>query len=200
MLVGSGSVASWWPWSGKGAQMSRIGKKPVAVPSGVTVQIDGSQVTVKGPNGQLSRKLPSEMTITLDEGSLRVARPSDMKRHRALHGLTRSLLNNMVEGVTNGFTKKLEVQGVGYKVEPTARGIRVLVGYSHPVDYDAPEGIKLSCETATVVRVDGIDKELVGQVAAEIRGIRPPEPYKGKGIRYEGEHVRRKAGKAGAKA
>jgi large subunit ribosomal protein L6 len=180
--------------------MSRIGKKPVAVPTGVTVQIDGCQVTVKGPKGQLSRKLPSEMTITLEEGRVSVIRPSDMKRHRALHGLTRSLLNNMVEGVTNGFTKKLEVQGVGYKAEPTAKGIRVLVGYSHPVDYDAPEGIKLSCETGALVRVDGIDKELVGQVAAEIRRIRPPEPYKGKGIRYEGERVRRKAGKAGAKA
>ncbi|KPJ86366.1 MAG: 50S ribosomal protein L6 [Gemmatimonas sp. SG8_17] len=180
--------------------MSRIGKKPVAVPSGVTVQIDGSQVTVKGPKGQLSRKLPSEMTITLDEGWVTVARPSDMQRHRALHGLTRSLLNNMVEGVTNGFTKKLEIQGVGYKAEPTARGIRVLAGYSHPVDYDAPEGIELSCEAGAVVQVAGIDKELVGQVAAEIRGIRPPEPYKGKGIRYVGEHVRRKAGKTGAKA
>lgn len=180
--------------------MSRIGRKPVTVPSGVKVEIDGSRVTVKGPNGELSRDLPSEIQFSLEGDKVNVTRPSDQKRHRALHGLTRSLISNMVDGVTKGFSKKLEIQGVGYRAEATPKGIRLLVGYSHPVDYDAPAGIKLSVEGNNVISVNGIDKELVGQVAAEIREIRPPEPYKGKGIRYLGEHVRRKAGKAGAKA
>jgi large subunit ribosomal protein L6 len=180
--------------------MSRIGKKPVVVPSGVKVEIEGSYVKVKGPKGELSRTLPSEMALALDGEQITVTRPSDEKKHRALHGLTRSLINNMVDGVTTGFNKKLEIQGVGYRAEATPKGVRLLVGYSHPVDYDAPEGIELSVEGNNLVQVDGIDKELVGQVAAEIRKIRPPEPYKGKGIRYQGEHVRRKAGKAGAKA
>lgn len=180
--------------------MSRIGKKPVPVPSGVKVEIAGSRVTVKGPNGELSRTLPAEIGFSLEGDQVTVTRPSDDKRHRALHGLTRSLINNMISGVTKGFSKKLEVQGVGYRAEATPKGIRLLVGYSHPVDYDAPDGIKLSVEGNSVVTVTGIDNELVGKVAAEIREVRPPEPYKGKGIRYLGEHVRRKAGKAGAKA
>jgi large subunit ribosomal protein L6 len=180
--------------------MSRIGRKPVPVPSGVKVEIEGTRVTVKGPNGELSRTLPAEISFSLEGDQVNVTRPSDQQRHRALHGLTRSLINNMVDGVTKGFSKKLEIQGVGYRAEATPQGVRVLVGYSHPVDYDAPEGIKLSVEGNNIVTVSGIDKELVGQVAAEIRKIRPPEPYKGKGIRYVGEHVRRKAGKAGAKA
>jgi large subunit ribosomal protein L6 len=128
-----------------------------------------------------------------------VERPSDAGRHRALHGLTRSLVNNMVEGVTNGFARQLEIVGVGYKAETRPEGVRLVVGYSHPVEYDAPDGIKISVEKPTLVKVEGIDKELVGQVAAELRSVRPPEPYKGKGIRYQGEHVRRKAGKTGGK-
>jgi large subunit ribosomal protein L6 len=179
--------------------MSRIGKKPIAIPQGVTVDLDGKVATVKGPKGELSRSLPGEIAVAIDNGTITVSRPSDVGKHRALHGLTRTLLNNMVEGVTNGFAKSLEIRGVGYRAEVTATGARLLVGYSHPVDYTAPEGIKISVEGA-IVKVEGIDKEKVGQVAAEIRKVRPPEPYKGKGIRYVGEHVRTKAGKTGAKA
>ncbi len=177
--------------------MSRIGKKPVTVPSGVTVTLKGSHVTVKGPKGELSRTLPAEMRVSQDNGEITVERPSDVGRHRALHGLTRSLLQNMVLGVTEGFSKKLEIHGVGYKAESFAKGVRLVVGYSHPVEYEAPQGIAIKVETPTQVTVEGIDKEMVGQVAAELRNVRPPEPYKGKGIRYVGEHVRRKAGKTG---
>lgn len=177
--------------------MSRIGKKPVTVPGGVTVTMDGHRVTVKGPKGELSRTLPTEMRVRQDDGTLTVERPSDASRHRALHGLTRSLLQNMVDGVTEGFSKKLEIHGVGYKAEAHPKGVRLVVGYSHPVEYEAPTGIAIKVETPTQVTVEGIDKEMVGQVAAELRRVRPPEPYKGKGIRYVGEHVRRKAGKTG---
>ena len=180
--------------------MSRIGKKPIVVPEGVTVVLRDSFVTVKGPKGELSRSLPSEMAVSMEDGTVTVTRPSDVGRHRALHGLTRTLVNNMVEGVTKGFIKKLEIRGVGYKAEETAQGARLVVGYSHKVDFIAPEGVKISVEGGTTVTVEGIDKEKVGQAAADIRKIRPPEPYKGKGIRYVGEHVRRKAGKTGAKA
>jgi len=178
--------------------MSRIGKKPITVPSGVTVDVKENFATVKGPKGELARQLPIEIAITIDDGTITFTRPSDVGKHRALHGLTRTLLNNMIEGVTNGFTKSLEIRGVGYKAEPTAKGAKLIVGYSHHVDYAAPEGIKISIEGA-IVKIEGIDKEKVGQVAAEIRKVRPPEPYKGKGIRYVGEHVRTKAGKTGAK-
>ena len=154
-------------------------------------------MTVKGPRGELHRTFPHEMRVTLQDEQLRVERPTDSTRHRALHGLTRSLLSNMVDGVTAGFTKKLEIHGVGYKAESLPKGVRLVVGYSHPVEYQAPAGINISIENPTLVRVEGIDKELVGQVAAELRRVRPPEPYKGKGIRYVGEHVRRKAGKTG---
>ncbi len=180
--------------------MSRIGKKPITVPSGVTVTMSGNTVVVKGPKGELTRTVPAEMKITIEDGAVTVVRPSDISRHRALHGLTRTLINNMVEGVTAGFSKSLEIRGVGYKAEATATGARLVVGYSHPVDYTAPEGITITIEKPTSVKIDGIDKEKVGQVAAEIRRVRPPEPYKGKGIRYVGEHVRTKAGKTGAKA
>ena len=180
--------------------MSRIGRQPVAVPAGVTVTIDGNAITVKGPKGELARTLPAEMTLALVDDEVRVTRPSEVTRHRALHGLTRSLIQNMVTGVTEGFTKGLEIQGVGYKAEERPTGVRLVVGYSHPVDYEAPEGIKIAVENPTTVKVNGIDKEMVGQVAAELRRVRPPEPYKGKGIRYAGEQVRRKAGKTGAKA
>ncbi len=172
---------------------------PVDIPKGVTVTLDGQIMTVKGPKGELRRELHPEMSISLEGDQVLVTRPSDQKRHRALHGLTRSLINNMVCGVDKGFSKKLEIQGVGYKVEQNDAGVRLFVGYSHPVDYSAPSGITISVENPTKLAVEGIDKETVGQVAAEIRKVRPPEPYKGKGIRYEGEHVRRKAGKTGAK-
>ena len=179
--------------------MSRIGKKPIALPAGVTATVNGSQVTVKGPKGTLTRTLHSDMRAALDGNTLSVGRPSDETRHKALHGLSRTLVANMVEGVATGFKKSLEIQGVGYKAESKPYGINLVVGYSHPVEIKAPEGIKLVVETPTLVRVEGINKELVGQVAAEIRNVRPPEPYKGKGIRYVGEFVRRKAGKTGAK-
>lgn len=175
--------------------MSRIGKKPVALPTGVTAQIDGHRVTVKGPKGEISRSLPEEMALALEDGTVVVKRPSDEPRHKALHGLTRTLVANMVEGVTDGFTKSLEIQGVGYKAEPKPFGVQLVVGFSHPVPYHAPTGIKITVTNNVLVKVEGVDKELVGQVAAELRNIRPPEPYKGKGIRYAGEQVRRKAGK-----
>ena len=179
--------------------MSRIGRKPISVPEGVTVNLQENLATVTGPKGELSRQLPREMGIVIDGGTITVTRPSDIGRHRALHGLTRSLLNNMIEGVTSGFSKSLEIRGVGYKAEPTDKGARFVVGYSHVVEYEVPDGIKISVKGA-IVKVEGIDKEKVGQVAADIRKVRPPEPYKGKGIRYVGEKVRTKAGKTGAKA
>lgn len=180
--------------------MSRIGRMPIAIPTGVTVSLDGSNVTVKGPKGELSRTLHTEITVGIDNDQIVVTRPSDQKRHRALHGLTRSLLNNMVGGVTAGFSKTLEIHGIGYRAEPTDSGVRLFVGYSHPVEYTPPDGVVIRVEAPTKLKVEGINKEYVGQAAAEIRKIRSPEPYKGKGIRYEGEHVRRKAGKTGAKA
>ncbi|MDF3051938.1 MAG: Ribosomal protein subgroup [Geminicoccaceae bacterium] len=179
--------------------MSRIGRKPVVVPKGVTVTLQGHSVAVKGPRGELRRSLHPEMQIALDKDQFTVARPSEEKRHKALHGLTRTLVQNMVEGVSKGFSKTLEIQGVGYKAEAKPYGVNLIVGYSHPVKYEAPKGIKISVENNTVVKIEGADKELVGQVAAELRSVRPPEPYKGKGIRYQGEQVRRKAGKTGAK-
>jgi large subunit ribosomal protein L6 len=179
--------------------MSRIGRRPVAVPRGVTVQLQGNHVAVKGPRGELRRNLHPDMEIALANDQVTVARPSEEKRHKALHGLTRTLVQNMVEGVSKGFSKTLEIQGVGYKAEAKPYGINLIVGYSHPVKYEAPKGIKISVENNTTVKVEGADKELVGQVAAELRSVRPPEPYKGKGIRYQGEQVRRKAGKTGAK-
>ena len=177
--------------------MSRIGKQPVQIPSAVQVQVEGNAVTVRGPKGELRREFHPDMRLHLEDGKVMVARPSDQPKHRALHGLTRALLANMVYGVENGFKKTLELQGVGYRAQQMGQNIQVAVGYSHPVDVKPPAGITLEVEGTNRIHVQGIDKELVGQVAAEIRSIRPPEPYKGKGIRYEGEHVRRKAGKAG---
>jgi large subunit ribosomal protein L6 len=156
-------------------------------------------VAVKGPKGELRRTLHTEMQVALADGQVTVSRPSDEKRHKALHGLSRTLVQNMVEGVSKGFSKTLEIQGVGYKAEAKPYGVNLIVGYSHPVKYEAPKGIKISVENNTVVKIEGADKEAVGQVAAELRSVRPPEPYKGKGIRYQGEQVRRKAGKTGAK-
>jgi large subunit ribosomal protein L6 len=179
--------------------MSRIGRRPVPIPKGVTLAIDGQTVKVKGPKGELSRTVHPEMKLALEEGALTVTRPSEETRHKALHGLTRTLIANMVEGVEKGYQKVLEIQGVGYKAELNKTGLNVVVGYSHPVSYKAPDGITFAVANNTVVTISGPNKELVGQVAAEIRQIRPPEPYKGKGIRYQGERVRRKAGKTGAK-
>jgi large subunit ribosomal protein L6 len=179
--------------------MSRIGKKPVTLPKGVTLQVQGNTVAVKGPRGELRRSLHPEMQIGFANDQFTVARPSDEKRHKALHGLTRTLVQNMVDGVSKGFSKTLEIQGVGYKAEAKPYGVNLIVGFSHPVKYEAPKGIKISVDNNVVVKIEGADKELVGQVAAELRSVRPPEPYKGKGIRYQGEQVRRKAGKTGAK-
>jgi large subunit ribosomal protein L6 len=177
--------------------MSRIGKQPVTVPSGVTVTQNGNRITVKGPRGELTRTLPPVITLTLENGTLTATRPSDEPSHRALHGLTRSLVANMVDGVTKGFQKTLEIVGVGYKAETRPYGLQLALGFSHPIEYRAPAGIKLTATNPTTVVVDGADKEVVGQVAAELRSLRPPEPYKGKGVKYQGETVRRKAGKAG---
>jgi large subunit ribosomal protein L6 len=179
--------------------MSRIGKKPVAVPKGVTVTLGDHTIAVKGPRGELNRRLHPDMQLALAGDQVTVSRPSDDNRHKALHGLTRTLVQNMVDGVSKGYMKTLEIQGVGYKAEPKPYGVNLIVGYSHPVKYEAPKGIKISVENNTVVKIEGPDKELVGQVAAELRNVRPPEPYKGKGVRYQGEQVRRKAGKTGAK-
>ena len=179
--------------------MSRIGKKPVPVTKGVTVTVDGNTVKVKGPKGEPTRTLPAEMNVALAGDEVTVTRPSDEPRHKALHGLTRSLVANMVEGVSKGFQKQLDIVGVGYKAETRPYGLQLALGFSHPVEYRAPKGIKLTAPTPTSILIDGADKEVVGQVAAELRSLRPPEPYKGKGIKYQGEQVRRKAGKAGGK-
>src|SRR5512133_41686 len=179
--------------------MSRIGKKPVPVTKGVTVTLDGNNVKVKGPKGELARSLPAEMQIALANDEVTVTRPSDEQRHKALHGLTRSLVANMVEGVSKGFQKQLDIVGVGYKAETRPYGLQLALGFSHPVEYKAPQGIKLTAPAPTQILVEGANKEIVGQVAAELRSLRPPEPYKGKGIKYAGEQIRRKAGKAGGK-
>ena len=180
--------------------MSRIGQAPITVPSGVDVTIDGQNITVKGPKGTLSRTIAPTITITKDDGVLNVTRPDDARDNRALHGLTGSLVNNMVVGVTDGFKKTLEIVGVGYRAEAQGpNAIRLALGFSHPVNVKAPEGVTFEVPAATQVVVNGIDKEVVGQVAADIRSIRKPEPYKGKGVRYQGERVLRKAGKAGKK-
>jgi large subunit ribosomal protein L6 len=179
--------------------MSRIGKRPVAVPKGVTATVDGNTVRVKGPKGELERRLHPEMRIALADGNITVERPSDENNHKALHGLTRTLIANMIEGVEKGYAKQLEITGVGYKAEVRPYGLQLALGYSHPIEYKAPKGIILKAPTPTTVTIEGPDKELVGQVAAEIRSLRKPEPYKGKGVKYAGEQIRRKAGKAGGK-
>jgi large subunit ribosomal protein L6 len=180
--------------------MSRIGKAPITVPNGVDVTIAGDTVTVKGPGGTLSRSIPGSISVRQDEGTLVVERPDDERESRSLHGLTRSLVNNMVVGVTDGFQKELEIVGVGYRAEAQgSNGLRLALGFSHPVVVSAPDGVTFEVPTPTRVLVKGIDKEAVGQVAANIRAIRKPEPYKGKGVRYAGERVLRKAGKAGKK-
>jgi len=177
--------------------MSRIGRLPIPVPSGVDVTIDGRQVTVKGPKGTLSRALHPDMTISREDGTLVVTRPTEQKTHKQLHGLTRTLVNNMVVGVTDGYRKGLEITGVGYRAALSGKKLQLNLGYSHQIEIDPPEGITFEVENPTRLAVVGIDKELVGQIAAKVRSTRKPEPYKGKGVRYSGEYIRRKAGKAG---
>ena len=181
--------------------MSRIGTSPITVPSGVTINVDEATnvVTVKGPKGELTQPIARELTVKQEEGKLVVERPNNLRRARSQHGLARTLINNMVEGVTKGYSKTLEIAGVGYKAEPRPYGLQFALGFSHPIEYRAPQGIKLTAPNPTTVQIEGADKEIVGQVAAEIRSLRPPEPYKGKGIKYQGETIRRKAGKAGGK-
>jgi large subunit ribosomal protein L6 len=177
--------------------MSRIGRLPIAVPSNVDVTIDGRELTVKGPKGTLHRTLHPDMAVSQEDGSIVVTRPTEQKTHKQLHGLTRTLVNNMVIGVTDGYRKGLEITGVGYRAALNGQKLQLNLGYSHPIEIDPPEGISFEVENPTHLAVVGIDKELVGQVAAQVRSTRKPEPYKGKGVRYAGEQVRRKAGKAG---
>ena len=177
--------------------MSRIGRLPIPVPSTVDVTIDGRNVTVKGPKGSLSRSLHPDMTVSREEATLVVTRPTEQKSHKQLHGLTRTLVNNMVVGVTDGYRKGLEITGVGYRAALNGRKLQLNLGYSHQIEIDPPEGISFEVENPTRLTVVGIDKELVGQIAAKVRSTRKPEPYKGKGVRYAGEYIRRKAGKAG---
>ena len=177
--------------------MSRIGTNPITVPSSVTISVADGVATVKGPNGTMSRVIPDGITLSQDGDVLTVSRVNDETMYRSLHGLTRTLVANMVEGVSKGFRKSLEIQGVGYRASKAGENLNLTLGYSHPVSYPAPSGISFAVEGTNKIHVDGIDKQRVGQVAAEIRDLRPPEPYKGKGIRYEGEVVRKKLGKAG---
>ncbi len=178
--------------------MSRVGKMPIAIPAGVTVDIaENNQVTVKGPKGELTRVLPQEMTIKIEDGHVVIERPNDLKKIKAYHGLTRALINNMVIGVTEGFKKTLVITGVGYRASMQGTKLNLALGYSHPVEVETPEGLTIEVPEQTKIVVSGISKEKVGQCAAEIRSLRAPEPYKGKGIRYEDEYIRRKVGKTG---
>lgn len=179
--------------------MSRIGKKPIAIPQGVTVDVKGNTVTVKGSKGTLTRTFEPAMKITVDGAEVKVERPNDEKRNKSLHGLTRTLINNMVIGVTSGYEKTLEINGVGYKAAKQGKKLNLSLGYSHPVVFDDPEGIETQTPDERTIVIKGIDKEKVGQLAAEIRGMRGPEPYKGKGIKYKDEHIIRKVGKTGKK-
>ena len=178
--------------------MSRIGKRPVPIPDGVTVAYADSEVKVKGPRGSLVTALPDGIQVEVADGEIRLSRPDDRRQYRSLHGLARALTANMVTGVTDGFSKELEIQGVGYRAEVKGKVLVIRVGYSHPVEMPVPEGLSVKVDGNTKLLVEGIDKQLVGQFAANIRSVRPPEPYKGKGIRYRGERVRRKVGKTGA--
>jgi len=175
--------------------VSRIGRKPISVPDGVSIDVKPGAVSVKGPKGELSQAVSPDMKVDQSDGTLTVERPTDRGEHRALHGLTRSLIANMVEGVTDGYEKRLEIQGVGYRARLQGKSLELSVGYSHPISVTAPEGIEFEVPVPTQIIVRGIDKQLVGETAARIRRTRPPEPYKGKGVRYAGEHVRRKVGK-----
>ena len=176
--------------------MSRVGKRPVEIPDGVSVSVSGDTVSVKGPKGQLSERVPAEIAVAVEGGQVQVTRPDDRKSTRALHGLARALVANMVTGVTSQFSKELEIQGVGYRADVQGKKLVLNVGYSHPVEMPVPEGLKVSVDRNVAVKIEGSDRQQVGQFAANIRSVRPPEPYKGKGIRYRDEHVRRKVGKA----
>jgi large subunit ribosomal protein L6 len=175
--------------------MSRIGRLPVQILEGVEVRQSNGTLSVKGPKGELTLEVHPDVRVVVDDSEIRVERSSDQKVHRALHGLTRSLIANMVKGVTEGYTKTLEIVGVGYRADAKGKGITINIGFSHPIRYEPTEGVKLACPNQTTIVISGVDKQKVGQTAAEIRGFRPPEPYKGKGIRYQGEQIRRKAGK-----
>ena len=177
--------------------MSRIGSAKIDLPSGVTAKFEAGVLSVKGPKGELSAKIPDVIKAEIDDGVLKFMRPNETKETRSLHGLSRALGANMVTGVTQGFSKGLEIQGVGYRADMKGNKLALLLGFSHPVEMDVPKGLKVTMDGTTNVKIEGIDKQLVGQFAADIRSLRPPEPYKGKGIRYVGEHVRRKVGKAG---
>lgn len=177
--------------------MSRIGRLPISVPAGVEVAVDGSVVKVKGPKGELTQTVAAPITVVVEDGTIQVARPNDERESRALHGLTRTLISNMVQGVSEGFSKQLEIVGTGYRVQAKGANLEFALGYSHPVPFEAPDGITLSVEGSNKVTVAGIDKQQVGETAANIRKLRRPDPYKGKGVRYAGEQIRRKAGKAG---
>ena len=179
--------------------MSRIGKAPIQIPAGVEIKLEGNLVRVKGPKGELSREISKDMQISIEDGALRVTRPTDEREHKALHGLTRSLINNMVEGVTKGYTRNLELVGTGYRAAKTGTNLTLSVGFSHPVVVEPPQGIEFTVPAQNQIVVTGINKEVVGQVAANIRSVRPPEPYLGKGIKYAGERIRRKEGKTGKK-
>jgi len=179
--------------------MSRIGRMPIVVPAGVTVKVDGNVVSVKGPKGELTRTIPKDMIVELGEGVVNISRPSDEKQHKSLHGLTRTLVNNMVTGVTKGFSRTLEIAGVGYRAAKAGTKLNLTLGFSHPVEVEPPKGITIDVPAPNRIVVSGIDKEAVGALAAKIRSFREPEPYKGKGIKYEDEVVRRKVGKAGGK-
>ncbi|MFK7898011.1 MAG: 50S ribosomal protein L6 [Myxococcota bacterium] len=178
--------------------MSRIGNRPIEVPSGVEIKIAGDQVQVKGPKGNLSCGMPAGISAEFDDGTLTIKRPDDSKESRAKHGLARALTNNMVVGCSTGFKRNLEIEGVGYRAEVKGKVLNLLLGFSHPVNMEIPEGLSVSVEANTKVSIEGVDKQSVGQFAADIRSLRPPEPYKGKGVRYDDEHIRRKVGKAGA--
>ena len=177
--------------------MSRIGKNPIEIPAGVTVSIDGQTISVKGPKGELSHTVTAPITVAQEDATIVVSRPNDERKNRALHGLNRSLVANLVEGVTKGYTNKMEIFGVGYRVQAKGKDLEFALGYSHPVPIEAPEGITFAVESPTKFSVSGIDKQKVGQISANIRRLRRPDPYKGKGIRYEGEQIRRKVGKTG---
>jgi large subunit ribosomal protein L6 len=178
--------------------MSRIGNSPISLPSGVELKLADGQMQVKGPKGLLARPMPAGIALDMSDGTAALKRPDDSKPSKSMHGLARALLANMVTGVTDGFKRVLEIQGVGYRADASGKKLNLTLGFSHPVVIDIPEGLSVSVENNTLVTIEGIDKELVGQFAADVRAFRPPEPYKGKGIRYQGEHIRRKVGKAGA--
>jgi large subunit ribosomal protein L6 len=180
--------------------MSRVGKNPIPIPNGVAVTRDGDEVHVKGPHGSLTERIPAQIATEIGDGQMSFVRPDDRKTNRALHGLARALVANMVRGVSEPFVKELEIQGVGYRADVAGKTLNLLLGFSHPVEVAIPEGLKVSVDRNVMVKIEGINRQQVGQFAADVRAIRPPEPYKGKGIRYAGEHIRRKVGKAGATA